>query len=126
MKEPFCRRFHAIDAITEFRYVQIDFQNPPLRPQNLDQHGKVSLKSLPDKAPAFPKEQILSNLLADGAGASQASTFPSFFQGFSHGLEIKSKVFRKFLIFSGNSRQGHVRRYISPVNPMVSDGCPVV
>src|SRR5690606_16364756 len=77
--EPGARRgLRAVDAIAELDDVGIDLEDPPLGPEQLDQQRVPGLDALAQparrRALPLPEEQVLGQLLADGAAAAQPPT----------------------------------------------------
>jgi len=95
----------AVGAVAEFGDVQVDLQDAPLRQARLDQHRKIRLQPLAKIAAARPQEHILGNLLADRARAVDAVTVLVHLVGLFDGLDVKSPVLGKFLIFRCDDRQ---------------------
>src|SRR5690606_10000760 len=63
-------RFHTISADAGFGDVEIDFHDPPLVPDVLDQHREPGFQPFAEIATALPQEHVLGGLLADGRAAA--------------------------------------------------------
>jgi hypothetical protein len=117
-----CRGIDAEDARAPFGEVQIDLQNPGLRPQRLDGYGEAGLQQLAGKTPAVPEEQILRRLLTDGAGPTQASALPVLVHGLLHGLPVESAVQGKALVLGRDHGQRHMHREFVHRLPVPAQG----
>ena len=96
-KESLCCRAHAVDSLAKLRDVQIDLQNSPLRPEDLQKHSEVRLKGLPDIAPALPEEQVSRDLLRDGTRSTEPTLRAVLLDGRSIYLDFFGFVMWDFL-----------------------------
>jgi len=110
VEEPLRRGFGPIDAGAELGDVQIDLQYPPFRPNALDQHREIRLERLAKITASGPKEQVLGNLLADGAGAAHLMTVLIQCVSLFDRLHVEAGVFGKFLILRSDHRERQIRR----------------
>src|SRR5436309_14535839 len=67
------RGFGAIDAGTPFDDIEIDLDNPPLAPGQLDQRREIGLESLAEPSAARPQKHVLRGLHRDRAGPQQSA-----------------------------------------------------
>jgi len=120
VEESFRGGFGAVGAIAEFRDVQIDFQYAPLRPQGLDQDREVGLEPLAEIAASGPQEEILGDLLADGAGAVHPVAMLIEGVGFFDGRDIEAPMLGKLLIFRRHDRERQIGRNPVQIHPAVA------
>ena len=62
----------AVEVGAHLGDVEIDLEDPPLRPQQLDRRREIGLDPLADQAASGPQEQVLRHLLRDGRSAAHA------------------------------------------------------
>src|SRR5690606_33028003 len=71
-----------------FGNVEIDLDDPLLRPGEVDRISDRQLDSLADEAAARPEEQVAGHLHGDGAGAAQPAALVVVGQRLAHGAPI--------------------------------------
>src|SRR5690606_4966959 len=98
------RRFHAEDAVAELHHIEIELDDAPLRPRHFDRRGPTRLQPLAHPAPARPEEEILGELLRDGAGAAQPLSAFTIFQRFLDRFAIETAMFSELLILGRDHR----------------------
>src|SRR5579872_5399592 len=95
-------RLHAIHSAAQLDDVEIDLENALLGPERLDQHSQPRLQGLAHEAVAVPQEEILGDLLGDGAGAPQLLAALAGPDRLTYGVEVEAGVKRKLLVFRGD------------------------
>src|SRR5437868_14324153 len=63
----------AIDAGAPFDNIEIDLDDPPLAPGQLDQRREIGLESLAEPSAARPHKHVLRGLHRDRAGPQQSA-----------------------------------------------------
>ena len=96
--------FLAEHMIAEFGDVHIHLQNSFLTPKQLDQQGEPNLQCLATVVSGRTQKQIFRHLLSQGTRAAQFFALLIILQSFLNGLEVKTAMLKKFLIFRGNHR----------------------
>jgi hypothetical protein len=89
--------------------------------QALDQHREIGLEPLAKIAASRPQEQVLGDLLADGAGAAHRVTMLIERVGLLDGLDVEAPVFGEFLIFRGHHGQRQIGRDAVQIHPAVTE-----
>src|SRR5260221_410545 len=96
------RGVRAIGADAGFGVVQIDFHDPPLAPDMLNQEGEPGLDTLPRIAAAVPQEGRLRRLLADGRSATDAPARGIALHRVLDRLEVEAVVLAEFAVLGGD------------------------
>jgi len=112
-------RIGAIGADAGLRYVQVDFHDPLLAPDSLDQQCEPGLQAFPEKAAALPKKRILCRLLADRRSATDPAAACIALGRLDNRFAIESIMGAEFAILARNRRTGHVRIHCGQAHPVL-------
>src|SRR5262245_20039412 len=92
------RSFDAVDPITELGDVEVNLENPLLRPQRFDREREVGFEHLADPVLTLPQEQVLRDLLRDRRRTAQPSSSARLFDRYRDLLHVETEVIRETLI----------------------------
>ena len=117
-----CRRLHAEQGRTGLRNVQVYLHDPPFPPDRFDEDGPVGLGRFPDPGMGAEREDVLRDLLGDGAAA--ADPFPVLLVVGPHLLQlfpVESVVLCEAVVLRGDDSLDEVGGYFLEGNPFPLD-----
>src|SRR5690606_36605238 len=100
--------------------LQVYLADPLLGPERLHGQGEPGLQPLAWPAAPGPEDQVLGDLLAQGAGAAQTAAALVVLHGGADGLQVEAMVLGKALVLGGNHRHLDVVRYLPVGDPVVA------
>jgi len=113
--------FRAVSTVAELRDIQVHLQNAPLGPQALDQDREVGFEALAKIAASGPEEEILCDLLADGAGPPHFMAVLVERIGLFDGRHIEAPMLRKLLILRRHDGERQIGRDFIQSHPAVTE-----
>src|SRR3972149_8248900 len=121
-KEGFGGGIHPVGPVTKLGDVQVHLEDASLWPEELEEDSEVGFEPLADIAPTFPEEEILGDLLGDGARPADAGPRPLVFDGPGDRLEVEAPVARELLVFGRDHGNTHGRGNLCPSCPAIANG----
>src|SRR5690606_35833402 len=101
-------RFYAVGPDAGLGDVEVDFHDPPLTPDLLDQEREPGFEPLPELAPPLPVNHVLRRLLADRRTSPDASALLVALDRLFDRLPIEPAVLAELAILAADPRADHV------------------
>jgi len=100
---------YAIGADTGLGDIEIDFHDPVLAPDRLDQEGEIGFQALAEKAAALPEKGIFGDLLGNGRATSYPAALGIALDRFLDRLGVKPIVAAELPVLGCDHRTHHIR-----------------
>src|SRR5690554_3447329 len=98
----------TISAAARLGDVEIDFHDPPLVPDLLDQQCEPGFQPFAEVTAALPQEDVLGGLLADRAAAADSAALLVAPDRLFDRLAVEAVMAAELAVFTGNHRRDHV------------------